>query len=181
VRVTDLFSFGHSTRSADEIVAILGAHGIERVADVRAHPGSRRHPHVASAAMRGWLAEAGIDYVHLPSLGGRRRPQPGSPNSGWTNAQFQGYADHMASAEFQAGLRELLDLCARARTTCMCSEAQWWRCHRRMICDAALVAGRPAIHIMSAARAVPHELTPFARVENGRLTYPPAQTSLALS
>jgi uncharacterized protein (DUF488 family) len=181
VPVTDVFSFGHSTRSADEIVAILGAHGIQRVADVRAHPGSRQHPHVASAEMRGWLAEAGIDYAHLPSLGGRRRPQPGSPNSGWTNAQFQGYADHIGSAEFQAGLRELLDLCSRAHTTCMCSEAQWWRCHRRMICDAALVAGHPAIHIMSATRAVPHELTPFAHVEDGRLTYPPAQTSLSLS
>ena len=171
-----LFSFGHSTRSADEIFAILAAHRIERVADVRAHPGSRRHPHVASVAMRGWLAEAGIDYVHLPSLGGRRRPQPGSPNGGWTNAQFQGYADHMAGDEFQAGLSELLALCASARTTCMCSEAQWWRCHRRMICDAALVAGSSALHIMSATRAVPHELTAFAQVsDDGRLTYPPPQ------
>lgn len=170
-----LYSFGHSTRSAREIVEILQAHGIERVADVRAYPGSRRFPHVGSAAMRGWLAEEGIEYVHLPALGGRRRPQPDSPNTGWTNAQFQGYADHMSSTEFEAGLSELLELCAQARTTCMCSEAQWWRCHRRMICDAALVAGRAAEHIMSPTRAVAHELTPFARVSpEGRLTYPPA-------
>jgi uncharacterized protein (DUF488 family) len=172
--VTILFSFGHSTRSADEIVATLRAHAVERVADVRAYPGSRRFPHVASDTMRDWLGEAGIEYVHLPSLGGRRRPQPGSQNGGWTNAQFQGYADHMAGDEFRAGLAELLELCAGARTTCMCSEAQWWRCHRRMICDAALVAGHSALHIMSATQAVPHELTPFAHVsEDGRLTYPP--------
>jgi uncharacterized protein (DUF488 family) len=169
-----LFSFGHSTRSADEIVALLRAHDIERVADVRRYPGSRRFPHVGSEAMRGWLGEAGIEYVHMPSLGGRRRPQPDSPNGGWTNAQFQGYADHMASAEFQAGFAELLELCASTRTTCMCSEAQWWRCHRRMICDAALVAGSSALHIMSAARADAHALTPFAHVsQDGRLTYPP--------
>jgi uncharacterized protein (DUF488 family) len=169
-----LFSFGHSTRSADEIVALLRAHDIERVADVRRYPGSRRFPHVGSDLMRGWLGAAGIEYVHMPSLGGRRRPQPGSPNGGWTNAQFQGYADHMASPEFQAGFAELLELCASARTTCMCSEAQWWRCHRRMICDAALVAGSSALHIMGPARADPHELTPFAHVcEDGRLTYPP--------
>ena len=124
--------------------------------------------------MRGWLSDAGIEYVHLPALGGRRRPPPDSSNTGWTNAQFQGYADHMAGAEFHAGMTDLLDLCASARTTCMCSEAQWWRCHRRMICDAALVAGRPALHIMSATRTVPHELTPFAHVsQDGRLTYPP--------
>lgn len=176
--VTVLLSFGHSTRSADEIVTILRAHAVERVADVRAYPGSRRFPHVGSDAMRGWLGEARIEYVHLPALGGRRRPQPGSPNGGWTNAQFQGYADHMGGAEFQAGLAQLLELCASARTTCMCSEAQWWRCHRRMICDAALVAGHSALHIMSTARAVPHELTPFAHVSaDGRLTYPPAQQS----
>jgi uncharacterized protein (DUF488 family) len=176
-----LYSFGHSTRSALEIVEILRAHGIERVADVRAHPGSRRHPHVGAGEMRRWLGEAGIEYVHLPGLGGRRRPQPDSPNGGWTNAQFQGYADHMAGEEFAIALGELLELCALSRTTCMCSEAQWWRCHRRMICDAALVAGHPAIHIMSATRAVPHELTDFAHVEHGRLTYPPAQISMGLS
>ena len=176
--MTTLYSFGHSTRSADEIVDILSAHGIELVADVRAYPASRRHPHVASQAMARWLAQAGIGYEHLPALGGRRRPQPGSPNGGWTNAQFQGYADHMATPEFRAGLRELLDLCEQRRMTCMCSEAQWWRCHRRMICDAALVAGPEALHIMSATQLTPHELTEFAIVETGRITYPPPQTSL---
>lgn len=173
-----LYSFGHSTHSADEIVAILRAHGIERVADVRAYPGSRRHPHVGSAVMEGWLAEAGFGYVHMPALGGRRKPQPGSPNDGWENEQFRGYADHMRSGEFKDGLRELLALCADARTACMCAEAQWWRCHRRMICDAALVAGHPVLHIMSATKLVPHELTEFAVVENGELTYPAPQLRL---
>lgn len=163
-------------------MGILHAHGIERIADVRAYPGSRRHPHVSAQAMPGWLADAGIDYVHLGDLGGRRAPQPNSPNDGWTNRQFQGYADHMATAEFQSALSELLSLCGRARTACMCSEAQWWRCHRRMICDAALVAGHPAFHVMSATRAEPHELTEFAVVDGSLLTYPkaPGQTQLGL-
>ena len=128
--------------------------------------------------MPGWLAEAGIEYVHMPALGGRRRPVPGSPNSGWSNEQFQGYADHMNAPEFQSAFRELLDLCASAPTTCMCAEAQWWRCHRRLICDATLVAGHPAVHIMSATRTEEHALTEFAVVQDGRLTYPPAQGSL---
>ena len=173
-----LFSFGHSTRTAEEIVRVLRAHGVERLVDVRAYPGSRRYPHVGQDTMRGWLGRAGIEYVHLASLGGRRRPQPGSPNAGWTNKQFQGYADHMSSDEFRQGLAELLELCARARTTCMCSEAQWWRCHRRMICDAALAVGHPAVHLMSATQAVPHVLTSFAVVEDGTITYPPAQMQL---
>jgi uncharacterized protein (DUF488 family) len=174
-----LFSFGHSTRSAEEIVAILRAHGIGRVADVRAYPGSRRHPHVGSKAMAGWLGEAGIDYVHLPALGGRRTPQPNSPNTGWTNTQFQGYADHMRTDEFRSGLEELLDLCWRGPTACMCAEAQWWRCHRRMICDAALVDGHPVFHIMSITKAAAHELTEFAVVKGGQLTYPAAQGSFS--
>ena len=161
-------------------MAILRAHGIERIADVRAYPGSRRHPHVGSEVMSAWLAEAGIEYVHLRALGGRRTPRAESPNNGWENRQFQAYADHMQTDEFRAGLAELLALCDDARTACMCSEAQWWRCHRRMICDAALVAGRPALHIMSAGRAVPHELTEFAVVEAGQITYPAPQGSLPL-
>jgi uncharacterized protein (DUF488 family) len=174
-----LFSFGHSTRSAEEIVQILAAHEVERIADVRAYPGSRRHPHVGSQVMAGWLADAGIDYVHLRALGGRRSPQPDSPNDGWANQQFQGYADHMRSEEFQRGLHDLLELCESGRTACMCSEAQWWRCHRRMICDAALVAGHLAFHIMSATNAPAHELTSFAVVEDGQLTYPAPQSSLS--
>jgi uncharacterized protein (DUF488 family) len=181
VSAAPLFSFGHSTRSAQEIVEMLRAHGVERVVDVRAYPGSRRHPHVGREAMAVWLGEAGIDYVHLPALGGRRRPQPGSPNTGWENEQFKGYADHMATPEFHAAMAHLLDLCERGRTTCLCAEAQWWRCHRRMICDAALVAGHPAVHILSATRTAPHELTPFAQVDGRRLTYPPAQTALPLA
>ena len=173
-----LYSFGHSTHSAEEIVAILRAHGIERIVDVRAYPGSRRHPHVSSAVMPGWLAEAGIEYVHMRALGGRRRPQPDSPNDGWENAQFRGYADHMRTPEFAQALRELLELCAESPTACMCAEAQWWRCHRRMICDAALVAGHPVFHVMSATRLTPHELTEFAVVEDRKLTYPAAQRSL---
>ena len=172
-----LYSFGHSTRTAREVVEILRAHGIERIVDVRAYPGSKRYPHFAKEAMENWLPDAGIEYVHIRALGGRRKPQPDSPNTGWTNDQFQGYADHMASEEFQTALRALLELCESAPTACMCAEAQWWRCHRRMICDAALVAGHEVLHVMSATSAPPHELTDFAVVEDGKLTYPPAQLS----
>lgn len=173
-----LFSFGHSTRTAAEIIEILRAHDIERIVDVRAYPGSRRNPHVGSQVMARWLADAGVDYVHLRALGGRRSPQADSPNTGWTNPQFQGYADYMRTEEFERALQTLLALCAQGRTACMCAEAQWWRCHRRMICDAAVVAGHQAIHIMSATSAVAHELTEFAVLDAGELTYPAPQAPL---
>jgi uncharacterized protein (DUF488 family) len=171
-----LFSFGHSTRTQEEILEILAAHEIERVVDVRAYPSSRKHPHVGRDVMAGWLAEAGISYEHIRALGGRRRPALDSPNRGWTNKQFGAYADHMATDQFKTGLTRLLGLCADARTTCMCSEAQWWRCHRRLLCDAALVAGHPAVHLMSRSSAVAHDLTPFAVVEGDELRYPQPAT-----
>lgn len=172
MRASTLFSVGHSTRTQGEILELLKAHDIDRVVDVRAYPGSRKHPHVRSDRMAGWLADGDIAYEHLPELGGRRRPQPDSPNGAWTNKQFQAYADYMSTDDFQRGLSRLLELCGETRTTCMCSEAQWWRCHRRMICDAALVAGHPAVHLMSPTRTIAHELTPFAVVRAGQLSYP---------
>lgn len=177
-----ILTIGHSTHEAETFLRLLRDQGAELLVDVRRHPGSRRVPWTRSEALAELMGGACIGYLHLESLGGRRRPAPGSPNAGWRVAQFQGYADHMASEEFLAGLGRLEDEATKRLVALMCAEAQWWRCHRRLICDAALVANCcPAIHIMSATRAVPHELTPFARVENGRLTYPPAQTSLSLS
>jgi len=175
-----LFTVGHSTHPADEFLALLRAHGVERLVDVRRFPGSRRHPQFAREALAESLRAAGIAYRHDARLGGRRHALPGSPNTAWRNEQFRGYADHMATAEFQAALQALLDEAAARRTTVMCAEAVPWRCHRQLLADAALLAGRPVLHILSAADARPHELNPSARVDAlGRLTYP-AEAQLGL-
>ena len=149
---------GHSTLGRGELAALLRDHSIRTVADVRRHPGSRRHPHVAAEALASWLPEAGIAYVHLAALGGRRRPVPGSPNGGWENASFQGYADWMGDPSFAAALEEVEALDEPA---IMCAEAQWWRCHRRLIADALLVRGHDVRHIIGSSDD-PHELTPSA-------------------
>ena len=148
------------------------------LADVRRYPSSRRFPHFNAPDLERALGDAGIEYVHLAGLGGRRDPAPDSPNTGWRVGQFRGYADHMGSEEFRGGLARLEEL-ARARTTAvMCAEAQWWRCHRRLLSDALLVRGFEVTHIDARGGSTPHELTPFALVEDGRLAYPPAQAEL---
>jgi len=145
---------------------------------VRSFPSSRRHPQFNRAALEQWLPEAGIDYLHLPELGGRRDPAPISPNGGWRERGFRGYADHMASAEFAAGIDRLERLARVKLTAVMCAEALWWRCHRRLIADALTVRGWDVQHLGSGSH-VKHELTPFAEVgDGGALTYPPPQTSL---
>ena len=145
---------------------------------MRSFPSSRRHPQFNRAALEQWLPEAGIDYLHLPELGGRRDPAPISPNGGWRERGFRGYADHMASAEFAAGIDRLERLARVKLTAVMCAEALWWRCHRRLIADALTVRGWDVQHLGSGS-PVKHELTPFAEVgDGGALTYPPPQTSL---
>ena len=116
----------------------------------------------------------------MPELGGRRKPLADSPNGGWRSAQFQGYADHMASAEFQAALERLLELASKRRAAVMCAEAQWWRCHRRLLSDALLCRGADVIHVDSRGGSERHELTEFAVVEAGAVSYPPVQGSLEL-
>lgn len=151
---------------------------IRVVADVRAFPSSRRHPQFNRGALEQWLPEAGIDYLHLPELGGRRDPAPNSPNAGWRERGFRAYADYMASDSFRDALQRLETLARAHPTAVMCAEALWWRCHRRLISDAMVVRGWDVRHLGS-GRPVEHELTPFAEVgEDGALTYPPAQTSL---
>jgi uncharacterized protein (DUF488 family) len=145
---------------------------------VRRFPGSRRLPHFNAEALQEALPADGIAYEHFPELGGRRSRVPGSPNGGWENAAFRGYADHMASEEFARGLERLEGWAARQRVAVMCAEAPWWRCHRRLISDALLVRGWRVCHILGAGRATEHELTSFARVEESCLTYPPSQLSL---
>jgi uncharacterized protein (DUF488 family) len=179
MHVRTVYTVGHSTRSADELLALLTGSGVELVADVRAFPSSRRHPQFNRAALTAWLGDAAIAYRHMPGLGGRREPVPGSPNGGWHEAAFQGYADHMRSSDFQTALAELEALAAQSPTATMCAEAAWWRCHRRLIADALVVHDWRVEHLgVGESRAV-HELTEFAVVgPEGVITYPPAQATL---
>ena len=173
-----IHTIGHSTRERDELVALLRAHGDDALADVRRFPGSKRLPHFNAEALRTALPAEGIAYEHYPELGGRRSRVPGSPNGGWEVAAFQGYADHMASEEFARGIERLEAWAGERSVAVMCAEAPWWRCHRRLLADALLDRGHEVAHIVDARPAAPHELTPFAQVEAGRLVYPPAQLTL---
>jgi uncharacterized protein (DUF488 family) len=173
------FTIGHSTHALDAFAALLERHGVRRVADVRRFPGSRRHPHFNREALASELAACGIGYAHVEVLGGRRSVARGSPNGGWENAAFRGYADHMASAAFAAGLAELEAAAAAEPTAVMCAEALWWQCHRRLVAD-ALVAREWAVdHIGPDGEIVAHALTPFAAVQDSRVEYPAAQLRLA--
>lgn len=148
--------------------------------DVRAHPGSRRMPHFGRAELERALPAAGVEYVHVPELGGRRRPVPESPNGAWENAAFQGYADHMATPEFEEGLARAIAAAGGRRTVLMCAEAVWWRCHRRLVADALTVRGWSVWHIVGPDKHCLHELPAFAVADGARLIYPPPQASLGV-
>jgi uncharacterized protein (DUF488 family) len=172
---TTVWTIGHSTRPLPSFLALLADYQIEAVADVRRFPGSRRQPQYVQATLSGALAEHGITYRWIPALGGRRRPQPDSPNIIWRNSSFRGYADYMSSKEFGEGLMELLDVAVRLRTTLMCAEAVWWRCHRALIADLLSVRGIKVVHIIDKTHAVLHPYTSPARIVQGRLSYVPTE------
>jgi uncharacterized protein (DUF488 family) len=177
----EILTVGHSNHDESEFIELLQGAGVQLIADVRRYPGSRRQPHFERSALAALLREAGIAYRWLgESLGGRRRPSPDSPNDGWESEQFRGYADHTQTKEFAAGLAELEELARAQRTAVMCAEAWWVRCHRRLIADALVVRGWRVLHLGSDGRLTEHELTEFAVVGNGRVTYPAKQTSLGL-
>lgn len=159
---------------------MLAARGIGTLADVRRFPGSRRHPQFNREPLATALAGAGIEYLSLPELGGRRRARADSPHTGWHDAGFRGYADHMETAEFRAGIARLLDAARRQRTAVMCAEALWWRCHRRLIADYLLAAGVPVLHVVAGERDDPHPFTAPARVAGGVLHYDRGQPELPL-
>jgi uncharacterized protein (DUF488 family) len=156
-----------------DLVALLQAHAVEQLADVRAYPSSKRMPRFNCETLRRELPAHGIAYVHVPQLGGRRAPLPHSGNTGWRASGFRGYADHMTSPEFAVGLEALEAVAARRTTAMMCAEALWWRCHRRLVSDALTVRGWEVVHVASTGRATTHEVTPFAVIEAGTPTYPP--------
>jgi uncharacterized protein (DUF488 family) len=173
-----IFTIGHSTRSAEEFAAILHAHGIRAIADVRLIPKSRRYPHFNHEELARWLPEAGIAYLPFKHLGGRRRPAKDSVNVGWRNESFRGYADFMQTAPFVDALTELLTAAAERPTATMCAEAVPWRCHRSLISDALLVRGWRVLDVTSATKAAPHKLTRFAKVDGLRVVYPSEEPQL---
>jgi uncharacterized protein (DUF488 family) len=177
----EILTVGHSNHEEGEFVELLQGAGVQLIADVRRYPGSRRQPHFERTALAAVLLEAGINYRWLgETLGGRRKPVPDSPNAAWESDQFRGYADHMASEEFASGLGELEELAAGQRVAAMCAEAWWIRCHRRLIADALTARGWRVLHLGANGRLEDHELTDFAVVEDGRVTYPANQTSLGI-
>ena len=176
---TLVLTVGHSHRSLETVLSLLGAHGVTLIGDVRTIPRSRRNPQFNRETLPQALHEAGIGYVHLSTLGGLRRRAPDSPNTGWRNASFQGYADYMLTSEFQRGLEELLQRARGQRLALMCAEAVPWRCHRFLIADALVVRGVAVEHILSASRAQQHVVCPWAHVQGTRITYPPPAEQLA--
>jgi uncharacterized protein (DUF488 family) len=169
----ELLTVGHSTHPLDAFLALLRGAGVQTIADVRRFPGSRRHPHFSADALDQALRGLGVEYVHLPELGGRRSVAPNSPNAGWQIAAFRAYADHLRTPEFAAGRDRLAALAAERRTAVMCAEAQPWRCHRRLIADVFIFAGWRVRHLMPSGRLDDHAPPPFAiRADDGLPLYP---------
>lgn len=169
-----VWTVGHSTRSIAQFLSVIEAHRIEALIDVRRFPGSRRLPQFQAEALDAALAEHGVAYHWLSALGGRRRPDPESPNTGWRHPAFRAYADHVASEEFAEGLTELLIVAGGLRAAVMCAEILWWRCHRRLIADVLTTLGVEVRHIRDERPSEVHTLAPPARLVAGRLTYPAA-------
>lgn len=167
-----VLTIGHSTRTLEEFIGLLQAHGATRVVDVRTVPRSRHNPQFNKTSLPGSLKKAGLSYVHLPGLGGLRHAKRDSLNLSWRNASFRGFADYMQTPEFEKGLDELIQLANQERIALMCAEAVPWRCHRSLIADALLVRGIRTEDIMSPTRRQVHALTPFARVRGTTITYP---------
>jgi uncharacterized protein (DUF488 family) len=175
-----VLTIGHSNRPLASFLECLSAHRVQTIADVRTIPRSRHNPQFNRDALPASLEACGVGYRHLASLGGLRRARPDSPNLGWRNASFRGYADYMQTAEFEAALDDLIELARHDRVAAMCAEAVPWRCHRSLIADALVVRGIAVEHILSPARRDPHRLTPWARREGLRIVYPAAQGDLGV-
>lgn len=159
-------------------MALLCAYGIQSVVDIRTVPHSRHNPQFDCEALADALKKAGIEYIHLRALGGLRRAWKDSPNTGWQNEGFRGYADYMQTEEFSTGLDELIRICDQKRAAIMCAEAVPWHCHRSLVADALIVRDIPVVEILSDTEHRTHTLTPFARVEGTTIIYPPEHASL---
>ena len=173
-----IYTIGHSTRSLEEFIGLLQMFNIEMVADVRTYPGSRRYPHFNKESLSKTLPSRDIRYLHMPELGGRRKPLPQSKNTAWKNSAFRGYADYMGTDEFKNGIDELQKTGARYRTAFMCSEAVWWRCHRSLIADYMKVKGWTVLHILNNKKPGEHPFTAAARVVDGEVLYSKTEQTL---
>ncbi len=172
-----IHTVGHSTHPIEEFVELLRAHGVQRIVDVRTVPKSRHNPQFGIDQLPGSLAGHGLDYQRIESLGGLRHTTKASPNTGWRNTSFRGYADYMQTPEFDAGIQELVASAAERSIAIMCAEAVPWRCHRSMIGDAMLIRGFEVLDIFSPTKATAHTLTSFAQVEGTTITYPPEDST----
>ncbi|HEX8908516.1 MAG TPA: DUF488 domain-containing protein [Anaeromyxobacteraceae bacterium] len=168
-----VLAVGHSTRPLEELIALLRSTGAITLADVRTIPRSRRNPQYDQQALEPALAAAGIRYAHLARLGGLRHARKDSPNGGWHNASFRGYADYMQTGDFEEGLVELRALAREGPVAVMCAEAVPWRCHRSLLADALFARGVVVEHIVGRGRTRPHRLTPFAQRVGRQVIYPP--------
>lgn len=173
-----LWTIGHSTRPIDVLLSMLQHAGIAVLADVRRFAGSRRNPQFSRDTLPQALRDAGIDYLPMPALGGRRKPDPDSPNTAWRVEAFRAYADHLASAEYSDARNRLLQAASTHRTCVMCAEALWWRCHRRLIADDATARGWRVIHLMAPGKSEPHVLNPDAVLMDDVVRYPGPQPAL---
>ncbi|MCX5902203.1 MAG: DUF488 domain-containing protein [Proteobacteria bacterium] len=173
-----IFTLGHSTHSLDEFVHLLQIYAIRLVVDVRTIPRSRHNPQFNGDTLGEALPRNGIQYLQVKSLGGLRHARADSPNTGWKNASFRGFADYMQTSEFDAAVLQLIDAAHDIVTAIMCAEAVPWRCHRSLIADALTVRGIAVQHILSRTSARVHTVTPMARVEGTRITYPRQPTLL---
>ncbi len=168
----DIFTIGHSVRPIEEFIQLLKENNITHVIDIRMIPRSRHNPQFNGDTLPDTLNEASLSYQHLEGLGGFRRSHPGSPNSGWRNASFRGYADYMQTPEFKEHLEVLIRLAQKVVIVLMCAEAVPWRCHRSLIADALVIRGITVEHILSHNSRRTHVLTPWARIANNDITYP---------
>jgi uncharacterized protein (DUF488 family) len=173
-----IWTIGHSTHTWEAFLALLRSFDIELLTDVRRYPGSRKFPQFNEAFLSEHLPGEGISYQSLPGLGGRRKAAPDSANTGWRHEAFRGYADYMQTEAFANALDELKQLATAHRVAYMCSEAVWWRCHRRLISDALTSEGWEVWHIMSLSKAELHRLSAPAAIVNGELRYPSPDTPL---
>ena len=172
-------TIGHSTRPTEEFIAILQAHTIGQVVDIRTIPRSRTNPQFNRESLPLSLSAVGILYQHMPGLGGLRKPRSDSVNTAWRNASFRGYADYMQTLEFEVSLTDLIATAAERSTVIMCAEAVHWRCHRSLVADALMARGVEVRHLQSAGPAKSHSLTQFAHVNGTRITYQGDQLTLS--
>jgi uncharacterized protein (DUF488 family) len=171
--MTTVFTIGHSNRTIEAFIELLRETEIQLLIDIRTIPKSRHNPQFGQDRLAASLKEAGIGYRYMEDLGGLRKTGSNSPNGGWRNASFRGYADWMQSEAFQHAITELIDLATERPTAIMCAEAVPWRCHRSLVGDALIVRGLKVVDIMGPHSTREESLTSFAVVDGGRITYPP--------